>query len=500
MFDDGLLITLNEYLRSWDTFGKLLTASTTEGAHIKGGFYRPVQNILYFFIYQFFGLSTFAFHLINIVLHAVNACLIFSLGKKLKFSHGATFCAALIWALHPIHTEAVTYMSSTADMLFVMFSLWGLLILLPDFTARKIWVTIPLFLIGLLSKESMIVFPALVIVTMYFVKDTRLQPKTYLSTWPLWCLMLVYVAWRITTPHFDGPGTYAVIFENPQYKSLKVYSENLSLRFYTFFATLPAYLQLLVWPTDLRMERNFPIHLNMTPKAITGLIILLIVSAYILLIRTRKGLPLSWGLLWFGAAHFPNTGLIIVSNALFLEHWMYLPSIGLFLGMAQSIFLALGEQRIQRAKPIIAGLVTIAALALAFATHKQNMVWQNPFTFYTNIFKHGEITARAHNNLAMAYSEKGQFDKAVVEYRRAIEISDTYAETRHNLAVALLNLPDREERIPEALQELDRALEIDPNFYRAYLALMNIALYQKQMDKAEAYKKKAEDILNKNKP
>ncbi|MGK4455986.1 hypothetical protein, partial [Klebsiella pneumoniae] len=79
-----LLIHLNSYLRSWDTFGHLFTASTTDGAHIAGGFYRPVQNILYFFVFQIWGEQPFGFHLLNICIHAANACLAYRLALRLK--------------------------------------------------------------------------------------------------------------------------------------------------------------------------------------------------------------------------------------------------------------------------------------------------------------------------------------------------------------------------------------------------------------------------------
>ncbi len=77
LFDDNLVIELNDYLRSWSTFGRLVMGSTTEGAHIAGGFYRPVQNILYFFTFQIAGLEPPLFHFLNIALHAINGCLVF---------------------------------------------------------------------------------------------------------------------------------------------------------------------------------------------------------------------------------------------------------------------------------------------------------------------------------------------------------------------------------------------------------------------------------------
>src|SRR5258708_11426506 len=85
LFDDDLLITLNELLRSWSTFGHLLIASTMEGAHAGGGFYRPVQKILYFLICQIPGNDPLSFPLLIVALHAPKPCSVSFLGCVLRF-------------------------------------------------------------------------------------------------------------------------------------------------------------------------------------------------------------------------------------------------------------------------------------------------------------------------------------------------------------------------------------------------------------------------------
>src|SRR5271154_2856454 len=86
LYDDESLILKNIFLRSWHSIGAIFSTSITAGANIPGGFYRPLQILLYLIIYQFAGLSTPAFHLLNIGLHAANVCLVYLLGRKLRFS------------------------------------------------------------------------------------------------------------------------------------------------------------------------------------------------------------------------------------------------------------------------------------------------------------------------------------------------------------------------------------------------------------------------------
>jgi tetratricopeptide (TPR) repeat protein len=492
VFDDTLLITINDYLNDWGSLGKLLTGSTIAGAHIVGGFYRPLQMLLYFLIYQATGPVPFGFHLLNIALHAANACLLFALGRRLNFNAAATFLAALIWALHPIHTEAVTYISGTADPLAAFFCLAGLLALFPDFAPRRFWHAAPFMILGLLAKESTVAFPLLAMCCLYFTSAKRFDAKTYLSTWPLWVIAFVYVYWRSTVPGLDGPQSFDRLYRMPEYSKLAEYAVHPLMRLYTFLATLPAYLGLLLWPHDLHMERDFEILSNPLSGMVAAGTALCIASLVTIIRGGQRLRPLGFGLLWFAAAHFPDTGLLIPMNAIFLEHWMYLPTAGLFLGLAQTLYLALGNLR----KPAAAGVLALA-LILAALTTMQNTLWRDPVTFYTYLFKFGVGSARTHNNLASAYMADRNYDAAIAELRRALDLGDTYAEIHYNLAQALLRLPDQQAHMQEAIDEFTRAAEIDPDFYRAYDMLAQIYAFYGNKEKSGFYKQKA-DAARKN--
>jgi len=283
LFDDDLIIKANTYLRGWSHIGDILKGSTTSGVHIVGGFYRPLQILLYLLAFHLgdgcscintalgnpadFAACTlmgvtacaFWFHALNLGLHIANTCFVYRLGAKLGFDAKGVFLAALIWGLHALHTEAVTYISSTADTLHTFFCLLGVVVLLPDITPRKILAVIPLFLLGIASKETTVMFPLLVMVCLFYTNPQRFSPRTYLRTWPLWLISLCYVAWRSNAEGFDGPRTYARFYTMPAFSSLKTYSEQPLYRLYTFLSTLPQYAKLLAWPTHLHMERSFTI-------------------------------------------------------------------------------------------------------------------------------------------------------------------------------------------------------------------------------------------------
>jgi tetratricopeptide (TPR) repeat protein len=490
VFDDGLLITRNEFLRSWSTFGKLFMASTTDGAHVPGGFFRPAQNFLYFFTYQIFGPSPFGFHVADIGLHIANACLLYALGLRLKFLPGAVLAGALLWAVHPIHTEAITFISSMADPLYALFLLSGLLIVLPDVTVKRCLFAAPFFIFALLSKETAVIFPALVVVCLFLVSPERTKPKTYLPTWPLWFTAGIYLIVRFTVLSSYGLQN----FDQPDFYYLKLYSENLPYRIYTSLAALPLYLGALLWPAGLHMERKFDVFMDPFHwQLMAGAIFVIAAIWQIIWGRARRGLALSWGFLWFAVAHAPNTGIVVPTNALFLEHWMYVPTMGLFLGTAQSLTPYV-EKLSRNMRSVVAAVVLLLTVALGMRTFDQNTVWRDSFTLYDYIFTFGEGPSRAYNNVGVAYAELKQYDKAVEEFRHAIRVSDTIAESHLNLGIALLNLPDQKAHIPEAIEELKRAIEMNPALYQPYAMLALIYKFTGDTQKAEFYDRKAAEL------
>ncbi len=471
LLDDEFLIQKNRFLTSFSYIPFIFTSSSTSGSAGIDSFYRPLQGLIYLITNQLAGMSTVAFHIPNLILHALNTWLVVTLGLRLGLARVPVFIAALLWALHPMHTEAVTYMSATADTLYAFFCLGGLVMLLPDFTPRNMRLVACVFIFGLLSKETALVFPLLVMACIYCVDTNRHRFKPYLKTWPLWVIALTYVVLRMTILKLAGLDFY---------KAENIYTEHFFVRLCTFFATLPDYLSLIFYPVDLHFDRNVPVYTDMaSPKVMIGAVIFLVCSGWVMYSLFKKknsptSLLITWGLFWFGGAHILHTGLLLPVNAFFLEHWMYLPSIGLFLVLAQH-----GANSIRQLKSPHAEMLSITAIiliagVLGFATYQQNKVWATPIAFYSNILKHGGEKARVHNNIAMAYDDAGDNASAIKHYEQAILIEDNYAQTRYNLASILLKTSSSPAVQAQALAHLQRAIEINPDFFRAYKLMSQI--------------------------
>jgi tetratricopeptide (TPR) repeat protein len=526
VWDDMTLVVNNASLRQWKSLPDLLDKTTV------GPYYRPVQALLYFFIYQIFGLSQAAFHGANVLLQAGNTCLMYRLGCRLGFYRRASFVAALLWGIHPLWIEAVAVVAGTSDLLAGLFCMTGLLVLLPDFTRRKTGLAVALFLLALGSKESAVVFPALVTFTLFLVSRQRLQCATYLRTGPLWLLAAAYITGWLMCPALNNFESF--VDQNAVYVDL--YKHSFVNRLLTSLATLPVYLSLMITPAPLHMAWwDFPIYTTvwnwqvMAGAAIVAAALMQIVWQCERLRRNKNsgkagmvGLPLSWGLLWFAAALSPDTGILKPVDGFLFEHWIYLPAIGLFLGVSQTAAVWMDKIRIKKysrkASMIASVLVVFATLVLGTKTYLQNKILYDRGSMFENILKYYPGSVWAHDNLATFYFEQKAYEKAAEQWRQmeALDymryITKSHALYIHNaLAFIYLNIiSDKSEsglslpeiihalpsstHIPEAIKELEAVRELDPNNARVDELLAEIYYYLGEKDKGDYYKAEAEKI------
>jgi len=513
LLDDQSLIITNVFLRDWHHLQDIFTHLNYFGSGAEKGFYRPVVQILQLITYQMFGLSTPPFHALNIILHVLNAALVYLLGRRLGFNAGAVFAAALLWSLHPIFTQQVTYISSIGELMWTMFSLLALIVLLPTFTTRKILLAIPIFILALGSKETAVVFPALAVVCLFIVSKSkdRLKPSTYLKTAPFWLLSVLY------TVTYFGVNNYRP-FNAGASPVLDSYMHHILPRILTSLATLPAYFSFIFYPVGLHMERIFPVFFDVFSwPVIAGTAMAAGALAQIILGKGKRGLPLSFGFIWFAATLAPVTGILIPTDAFISEGWLYMPTIGLALGVAQMLSVWIGHLKFKQAKPAVAVIVAVVALSLGIKTYFQNEVYQNPATFYDNIFKTGGYRSRAYPDLGDYYLNRREFDKSIENFKLAITNPDEHnvpsASMHAQLALAYLGVVSDEHymitpnavmealphstHIPEAIDELDASLRLDPDFYFAHTILSVIYKFQGDERSANYHHQKMLETLHK---
>jgi tetratricopeptide (TPR) repeat protein len=237
------------------------------------------------------------------------------------------------------------------------------------------------------------------------------------------------------------------------------YTSSLAVRLSTFVHILPEYFTMILFPYHLYYEKPYVAFGSlMSVQSIISLISLSVgaILAVFSIIKRRGEVFL--GLSWFIVALLPVSGIIPL-NAMYLEHWLYLPIVGiifLFSFIASRI-----TYRLPRLKQSILFYIFLIILLL-FATRiiLRNREWANPVRFYQNELKYTQVSARIYNNLAMEMADRGDCALAIPHYEKAISLNDTYPETHHNLAQCLVGL----NKIEEAADQYLQALSLEPNF------------------------------------
>lgn len=467
IFDDDLLIINNRLIRSLGNFFSFFTSSSTAGAYLGGSnFYRPLQTLTYALTYQFFGLNPSVYHLISITIHIINSFLVFLFIHKLSFSRLGSLLAAVIFLIHPAQVEAVSYISGLADPLGVMFLLLGLL-------QSRLILSFAFFVLALLSKESTVVFfPLVALVTFYGWNRYSEEERSFKikSIIAFAALAFVYLYLKFTALSFTGTAGLT--------PEANLYTANLHVRLITFITILWEYFKLLLLPIQLYLERPYVAFTTLlTPPGVFGLLVIItgLIAAYY---SVRRDKIVALGFFWFFIGLLPVSGVIPL-NAIYLEHWLYLPIIGLLILLAASY----DWLRSEKSKTIFVCAFAVVAILFSARTIMRNSEWADTFKFYKNEITYTQTSARIYNNLAMAYADIGEHSPAIEHYEKAITVRDIYPQTHHNLANSYRELG----QVDEAINEYFLALRLDSNFIYSHAALYNIYLSRQQPKKAEQF-------------
>lgn len=462
VWDDEILIVGNGYIKSFSNIFKIFTVDTfhwTTGSN----FYRPLFSLSLMLDYHLWKLNPLGFHLTNFILHLLNTFLIFYLINFLVSNLRISLIAGLFYLLHPVHTQAVTYISGRADLLAVFFVLCSLLF----FAKNLYFASMFSFICGLLSKEIVLLLPLSLILYDYCFGNISKNIKRHIT---FFVIAMIYLLLRTKFLPFNPEG---------------MLSQSLFIRLINLPKVIIFYLSLLFIPWNLRIERPFPLSNSFDLSVLFPLLLLLIIFSWIFKHRRKKILLFSS--LWFFLNLLPVTNIILPLNAVIAEHWLYLPSIGFFIILAIGIDKLLLKdsfvfgQRLSRQFKMIILVAVISALGLL--TISRNFEWRNPMILFESTLKlskdeENPKDTRVHFNLGTAYLDNGLYDQAITEFNQALKGLPFPRCKRAHYQLAIAYLAKSSDK--EAKEELLKAIEADPNYISAYYLLGS--LYKKEGD------------------
>ena len=457
VYDDISEIVDNRSIVSISQLGLVLRHSIT----------RPLTNLSYALDYAAWGLNPIGYHLTNLALHAIDVILWFAVVRVLvqnRWKDVVAFAAASLFAVHPMMTEGVGYVSSRAELLAGVFFFTSFLCFrraLMSGSARWIATGFITFALSICAKETAAMLP-LVLIAYDWLLFSGDQPPRRVRVWrvhaPLIALLVLGAVARVWL---------YVAFERPASGLLL---SNVAVN----IPVIARYLSLLMVPTALSVVHPVdPVTSIANPDLLGAAVVLVALGTAAWLVRRREPLIL-FGLLWFLVLLLPSSVLTVISQKAqpIAEHRVYLASCGFFIAIAAAGAGWLANSG--ASSPARRGVATVAfgcVLAVLFTlTIQRNRVWSDPVLLWSDAVKKAPRVWMAHEGLAEAYHLVGDCESATNEFRRAVLLRPEQLPAYLGLAACLQETDDQ----AAALRVVRLALTRTPPGPDALLALAEL--------------------------
>ncbi|HYC21322.1 MAG TPA: phosphatase PAP2 family protein [Candidatus Bathyarchaeia archaeon] len=473
-FDDNVQIVQNLKIRHLTDSLEIFREQTWPGS-----VYRPLPTWSYALTYAVVKLDPWLYHLTNVVLHGLVSVLVF-LSLRALFAPTLALVAAFLFAIDPIHVEAVANLANRTELMMSFFGMlcltWALVQRGPIRVQRRSlpWLTgvAVAFLLAMLSKESALCFLLLVPLCLCFRRGIAAGLRDSIAPVAFMCLgAAVYFALRIhvlggilakdtTPPFYDNP---LIVLRTGE-------------RMLNAIVLLGRYVGLTLFPWSLSADYSYAritaIENFLAPSVLLDLGLLAgLVGLTVYGLRKRSGLAF-WGL-WFAASFAVTANLLMPIGVIFAERLAFLPSVGVC-GLLAWGLLGIRDHRLR--------LASIAAVALFFVvrTELRDADWFDDSTLFRREVELSSANARMHNNLGVQLLKANQVAAAREHFVAALAIYPTYAQAAYGISVTEV----KQGHVDEATQWLGRALEMDAHHAPSLNLLGRIYLSEGKVDDA----------------
>ena len=491
VLDDIPSIVDNPAIRHMTGLKAVLLAQSGSGLPVDG---RPLLSLSLAVNYAIGGTHVWGYHAVNLAIHILAGLTLFGIvrrtlggmpgrpsAEKRVGPEGpclAALAVALLWVLHPLQTESVTYIVQRAE------SMMGLLYLLTLYcfirhateqpsssrsglvsrsslqaseggedkkAARKAWAVLSVMacFLGMAAKEVMVSAPLMVwlydrtFVSGTFRKAWRDRRGLYLglaSSWLLLGTLVISTNSRGHSAGFDSGvpwQTYAL----------------------TQFGAVAHYLRLSFWPHPLVFDYGSVVISRLGDVAPQMAIVVSLLAATLVALRRWPSLGFCGA--WFFAILAPTSSVVPVATQTIAEHRMYLP-LAAVVTLAVAAIVAVGARR---SLPVFLAL----ALGLGFLTARRNEDYHSAVSIWSNTVAQHPESWRAQSDLGIVLAEDpGRLPEAMSHFEEALRLNPNSAQAHINLATVLAENPGR---LPEAISHYEQALRLDPNLPEAHFDL-----------------------------
>jgi len=485
VYDDFGSIVENKYIKQpGQILSSLFNQSYFKIAGLEAS-YRPVATLSYFLIYAFAELNPFYYHLASLILHTLNAVLVYWLANLILKNQLGALIAGLLFASHPALSEAVNCIDFNDDPLAALFFLLSLIFyirLKAEYVSANIRgysLALIFYFLGVLSKEMAITLPAIILLYDFVLRDgerNRLTIKNLLNTLEkrayfysgYVAVSLVYLFIRFFI--FVSPGGYL----NASYGSLIKRIIYLPGHIFSF-------IELTIFPANLTADYvfSYPDSFFNVSNLLGFAGVMGLAGLSFLVYRYSKAV--FFGIWWFLITLFPVSNLIEIYNPL-AERYLYIPIIGFCLVVPTVIG---GAVRRRFTRPAVATVVTLLPTLVILglysaATLARNPDWRNNFVLWSKTVQSSPNSLVAHGGLGMAYLNQGMLNEAQQQFETAIRLYPNDAKGFYNLGLVY----HQKGNLKKAMENYNRSVTLNPDLVRAHYNLATLYVQQGAIDPA----------------
>ncbi len=498
LWDDIQTIENNKYIMGW-SWRNIVHNFTSDYFNTGSNYYRPIPTLLNMVNFSLWGLRPLGFHLANLIMHILNAVLIYLLFNLLFHNDKLSLLTAIFFVVHPINVNLLSHVADNITLLCSFFILISMYLFFKYPSLTFYLISNFSFLVALVCKESAVIYPFLMI-CLIFIFYAEKKKKYIIRTIPFFILLIIYLFLR-------------TLILNNAYPSIA--SGKLFLFFVVDFPrVIFEYINILLAPFNIYMVRyvpSFTYFINIFCSLIffTGV-------GVIIWRKSKVAKILKFSSVWFISFLLPTFPVLI--DKIMFEHWIYLSSASFFFLIALLCY-HLIYARYNLLK--IIGSVLIAILLIFYGVlARYNISFrQDEVTFFSKILQYTPLPKLYHNlgnvymskgdyqksiyffqnavekepitlhfrSLGTAYISSGDYDKAIAIFRKIIKDDPNDSIAHLNLGLAYL----RKDMIKDAIREEEESLKINPEEEIAYFILGQIYIKIKEKPKAQFYYKEA---------
>ncbi len=504
-YDDWFQIARNPQVTSWENIPKTFTQSVWQFMYETAReptdlYYRPVFNSLLIVQYQLLGQKVWAWHLVSVLLHLLVVLLVYTLARNWEYEKTSAVIAALIFGLHPVHSEAVAWISSSPDLIAGIFVLASLVCYEwardrkdgAQIRLRRSWICASLLfaLFAMFSKEQAVMLPLFIVarelidnllievlITGFSLQLFKKQAKACTQNLKHTSFFLIPALIYLTARFF----VMGFIVKSDERAAMITFGQMLL----TIPGAIFSYTRMLFVPYPLAIvyDNDYVQSIGSMRFWLPFVGVIVIVGLTLWIIKNSSVAIRSFLFLVLFLMPVLNLRFFNQNESPIHDRYLYLPSIGF------CFLVALALTKLFDKKVLFAVTASISIIFFTL-TFFQNRTWRDDVTLFTHALKFAPNKPFLHNTLAGAYSEINQYNEAEKAYLKALELNPNYLASYDGLGV----IYTKQGRHEEAVKAFQKSTESNEPTALAYFNLGSSYINLKKFDEAEKALLKAIEI------